>query len=163
MNYTHEQIAAQCQASGTDLWPLPDGVTGAQLLWAISGNESSFGADCDPRHEPAFDAGGIYGDGPVMKPLIAKFGSAAACSYGPWQLMFCNAPSGWMPDDMNDLAKAARATVLYLNRFLTRFYPSSLAGIGECWNAGHTMDIPTPGVARYVADLAKNYAVPMSE
>lgn len=160
-DFTQSDIAAQCRISGPQLRPLPDGVDGAQLLWAISGNESSFGANCTPRHEPAFDVGGVYGDGAVMRPLLVKYGAAAACSYGPWQLMFANAPAGWEPDDLSDLPKAARATVLFLNRLLVRFQPSTLAGIGECWNAGHPMTVPPPGVARYVAELAKNYAVPM--
>lgn len=161
--FTQQQIAAQCRLSGPGVGPLPDGVDGVQLLWAISGNESSFGADCTPRHEPAFDVGGVYGDGPVMKSLLNRFGSTAAWSYGPWQILFANAPYGYVPGDLNDLDKAARATVAQLNRFLIRFRPSGLAGIGECWNAGHTMNIPTKGVARYVAELVKNYAVPMPE
>ena len=161
MTYTRRVISAQCKLSGPDIFPLPPGIDGAQLLWAISGNESSFGSDCTPRHEPAFDVGGIYGDNAVMKPLLEKFGSAAACSYGPWQIMFCNAPPGFTPDDLSRLPLVARVTVLFLNSLLDRFHPQDLAGIGECWNAGHTMAVPLPGVARYVNELVANYAVVM--
>ena len=159
--YTKVQISAQCRISGPDIIGLPEGVDGSQLLWALSGNESSFGANVTPRHEPAYDVGGVYGDGPVMKSLLARYGSAAACSYGPWQIMFCNVPAGWSPSDMDDLPKAARATVLFLNSLLERFTPWTLAEVGECWNGGHTMETPPPGVARYVHDLIANYAVQM--
>jgi hypothetical protein len=161
MGFSQEQIAAQCRISGPQLAPMPVGVDGAQLLWAISGNESSFGANIAPRHEPAFDVGGIYGANPPMPALLAEYGSGAACSYGPWQLLFCNAPAGYAPSDMSDLGKAAAATVAFLHRLLARWTPATLAGIGECWNAGHPMQNPSAGVARYVAQLTANYAVPM--
>ena len=56
-NFTPKQVADQCRISGPDLAGLPRGVDGAQLLWAMAGNESSFGVNCTPRHEPAFDVG----------------------------------------------------------------------------------------------------------
>lgn len=162
-NFTPQQIADQCRVSGPKLLGLPPGVDGTQLLWAMSGNESSFGVNCVPRHEPAFDSGGVYGSGPVMAPLLKKYGSAAACSYGPWQIMFPNCPPGFSPKDMSDLGKCASATVGFLNHLLARWKPSSLAGIGECWNAGHPMVNLSPGVASYVQKLTANYQVPMPE
>lgn len=163
MSFTLQQIADQCRASGPELLGLPPGVDGTQLLWAMSGNESSFGVNCTPRHEPAFDSGGVYGSGPVMAPLLKKYGSAAACSYGPWQIMFCNCPLGWSPNDMSDLKLCARATVCFLDRLVSRWHPSDLAQIGECWNAGHPMVNLSPGVASYVQKLTANYQVPMPE
>jgi hypothetical protein len=144
---------------GPQLAPLPKGVDGAKLLWALSGNESSYGLNTTPRHEPAFDAGGTYGDGPVMRPLLAKFGKAAACSYGPWQLMFCNAPAGFTPESFGDLHQCAVATVERLNAFLRKWQPQALAGIAECWNGGHPMANPVAGVAAYAHELATNYAM----
>ena len=161
MNFTSAQIAAECGVSGLLLAPLPASITGPQLLWAISGNESRFGKNCSPRHEPAFDVGGVYSDGPVMKPLLAKYGSAAACSYGPWQIMFCNAPNTYTPQSFDNLTQCAQATVQLLNKFLRRWQPLSLATIGECWNAGRPVAIPTAGVGRYIVELAANYAQPM--
>ena len=78
LNFTRQQIADACLAYGPQLTELPYGVDGAQLLWALSGNESSFGANCTPRYEPAYDVGGRYADA----DLLARFGRAAACSYG---------------------------------------------------------------------------------
>ena len=160
-NFTPQQISDQCRLSGPTILGIPHGIDGAQLLWAMSGNESSFGVNCSPRHEPAFDVGGVYGSGVAMTTLLTKYGSAAACSYGPWQIMFVNCPSGWTPDDLSNLGLATRATVLFLEKLLTRWRPSDLAGIGECWNAGHPMVNPSAQVAAYVQKLTANYAVPL--
>ena len=161
MNFDKEEIAAACKEYGPQIVGLPEGVDGAQLLWAMSGNESSFGANCLPRHEPAFDVSGVYGNGPIMKPLLEKFGSMAAFSYGPWQIMFCNAPSDYTPDSFNSLDKASHATVAFLNKLIARWNPANLAEIGECWNGGHVMKTMIPMVASYVQKLTVNYAVKM--
>lgn len=163
MSFTRQQIADICRKFGTPLNGLPDGVLGPQLLWAISGNESSFGANTTPRHEPAFDIGGVYGEGPVMKPLLAQFGRKAAASYGPWQIMFCNASKNATPDGFNDLESAAEWTVPFLQRQVLHFQPDSLAEIGEIWNGGHPMLVPPLAVAAYVRNLIQNYTVPMPE
>lgn len=156
MNFTREQVAGYCHLLGRTVGPLPYGVDGSQLLWALSGVESSFGANCTPRHEPAFDTGGKYGSHAPMPSLIAQFGSpAAACSYGPLQVMLCNA-LGLTPADFDDLGEAFYASISFLNSLLRRFQPQSLDEIGECWNAGHI----TPDLA-YTTKLEANYAVPM--
>src|SRR4051794_28343504 len=62
-------------------------IDAALLLWAMSGRESTFGKNLKPRHEPAYDTGGKY----AVASQLAKFGSAYACSYGPLQIMACNA------------------------------------------------------------------------
>ena len=162
-SFDRSEIAAACREYGPAIVGLPAGIDGAQLLWAMSGNESSFGANCLPRHEPAFDVGGVYGNGPVMKPLLAKFGSMAAFSYGPWQLMFCNAPNDYTPNSFNSLDKSAHATVAFLNKLIARWKPANLAEIGECWNGGQVMNHLIPAVSAYVQKLTSNYAVEMPE
>ena len=159
MSYTRQQIASACQAYGSQVGPLPANIDGAQLLWAIAGNESSFGANCTPRHEPAYDEGGRYAD----EALLAQFGSAAAYSYGPWQIMFVNCPPNYIPEDMNDLDKAAVATLLFLNRQLNRFRPSTLELIGAIWNGGNPGALQRPEVQVYADRLERNYAVPLPE
>lgn len=157
-DFTKAQIVSACRF-GASLSPLPFGIDGPQLLWAISGNESSFGVNCTPRYEPAFDIGGLYADA----ALLNRFGRGAACSYGPWQIMFCNCPADYAPADMADLGKAAMATVAFLNKQLIRFAPPSLSIIGAIWNGGSPSTILKPAVAAYAAELAKNYLVPMGE
>lgn len=156
MNFTRAQVAAQCVAFGGQVGPLPDGVDGSQLLWAMAGTESSFGADCTPRHEPAFDVGGAYGSHVPMPALLAIYGSpAAACSYGPLQVMLCNA-GGLAPSGFDDIAEAFHASVTFLNQQLRRFKPQSLAEVAEIWNSGSIRPDPA-----YVAKLTTNYAVPI--
>jgi hypothetical protein len=161
--FTREQIADVCRMYGPAVAPLPAGVDGAQLLWAISGNESSFGANITPRHEPAFDVGGIYGQSAQMKPLLAKYGAAAACSYGPWQLMFCNAPIGATPQDFDMLDTATIYSVQFLKYLLNRFKPQTLGDIGSIWNAGHVQNPYSPQVQAYVNRLTENYSIPIQK
>lgn len=155
-NFTTAEIAAQCKLSGPTVGPLPTTVTGAQLLWALAGNESSFGTNCMPRHEPAFDTGGAYATHAPMPTLLAKYGSAAACSYGPWQILLANAAS-YSPTDFSTLTSAAEATVAYLNQQLRIFRPQSLEQIGSIWNSGGPNNKDIPGVARYIAGLQQKY------
>ena len=93
-----------------------------------------------------------------MKPLLDKYGKAAPCSYGPWQQMICIAPEGFTPDSCFDLHNCAVAAVAQISKALRKWQPLDLASIGECWKAGRPLKNPTGGVARYVAELAKNYA-----
>lgn len=159
MNYTREQIAAECRALGSTVGPLPAGVNGVQLLWAIAGVESSFGADCAPRHEPAYDRGGKYATHSPMPQLLDVYGRAAACSYGPWQVLACNLAETFpaVIHDEAELSEIADDSVAFLNVLLRHFRPKNLAEIGECWNAGHI----TPDPA-YEAKLAKTYATPLA-
>jgi hypothetical protein len=157
MNYIRTQIAAACSQFGSRVAGLPDGVDGTQLLWAMSGVESSFGANCTPRHEPAFDVGGKESQGEPQPQKLALYGSAAACSYGPLQLMFCNVPLTMSPSMIDtSLTLAMQCSVIFLNGLLRHWKPSSLAEIGECWNAGHI----TPDPA-YEAKLQACYDVAM--
>ncbi len=96
-----------------------------------------------------------------MPGLLHEFGSAAACSYGPWQLLFVNAPQGTRPKDMQDLATCAQATVAFLNSLLRRFHPQTLTGIGQCWNHGSPTSTPSVGVQAYCRQLAVYYQVPL--
>lgn len=162
MSYTKQQIADICRSYGSQLTNTPSTIDGTQVLWGLSGNESSFGANCNPRHEPAFDVGGIFfNNSPVQRLLVAKFGKDAACSYGPWQLLFCNAPPEFVPSDMLDLAMATNATVRFMNIQLGRFKPTTLNQIAEIWNDGKPLNSPDAGVQRYVAEFIKNYSVAM--
>lgn len=155
-NFDRSAIAQAALRFGAQVGPLPPGITGEQLLWALCGVESSFGANCQPRHEPAFDVGGRYATHAPMPTLLARYGPAAACSYGPLQLMLCNAPPTYGPASFDDLTLAMQASVNFLNQKLRQWQPASLAQIGECWNAGRIT--PDPG---YEAKLATAYAVPL--
>jgi hypothetical protein len=149
-------LAAVCRRCGPSVGPLPPNVDGAQLLWALSGVESSFGKDCTPRHEPAYDVGGTYAKHYPVNVLLSRYGAAAACSYGPLQLMLCNAPLTFSPSSFDDLSLAMQASVAFLNGLLRHWKPQSLDEIGECWNAGH--ETPDP---EYTERLTRSYSVQM--
>lgn len=163
MSFTQQQVADACRFWGENLAPLTPSLDGARLLWAIAGNESSFGVNVTPRHEPAYDIGGSLAGNPQQAALIEQFGSAAACSYGVWQLMLANAPEGTKPSDLDDLGTQALCTVGFLNSQLRRFTPLTLTTIGMIWNGGHPMNAPGPGIIAYCSKLSKNYDVPMPE
>jgi hypothetical protein len=156
-NYTASQVADKCTEYGAQLVGLPAGVTGPQLLWAMSGNESRFGSNCTPRHESAYDFGGKYQFGNLDN--LHKYGSPAAYSYGPWQIMFCNA-SAYTPDSLAlFISVAALATTSYLNKQIAHFKPTTLAQIGSIWNGGNPSAIlEEAAVQQYAAELEKNYA-----
>lgn len=157
MNYTTKQIAETCRQLGPTLGPLPAEIDGTQLLWAIAGNESGFGRDTQPRHEPGYDVGGKYATNDPMPELLSHYGHAAACSYGPWQVMLASAPAGYAPSSFDDLVTAGQAAVYCLNFLLRHFRPVNLCEIGECYNAGH--EIADPG---YTDKLTTNYRVPLA-
>lgn len=157
MNFTQAETLEQCRALGSTVGPLA-GLDGATLLWALSLNESSGGINCGPRHEPAFDiGGGFYKTSPQQRVLVAQFGSMAACSYGPLQIMLCNAAPGTVPQDFNDLGKAMKISVAFLNHQLAHFKPVTLMTIGAIWNAGSPQQNPSPGVQAYCKELGMHY------
>lgn len=64
-----------------------------RLLWGIAGVESTFGFDCNPRHEQGYCFHGRY----FNPALSGEWGCLAHCSYGPWQAMFSDFPVGVSP------------------------------------------------------------------
>jgi hypothetical protein len=154
--FASSDVAAACRVFGPSLKGLPAGVVGANLLWAICGNESSYGVNCVPRHEPAYDVGGMYAAEATQAALLLKYGPAAACSYGPMQVMLCNAPASSAPDDFNDLSTAIRYAVFALNSLLARFKPTRIAEVGYCYNGGHIAN-PNPAAKNYGTRLAARY------
>ena len=151
-------IVALCQKYGPSL-KLPPGIDGAKLLYALAGNESSFGANCTPRHEPAYDVGGHYADSSVCRPLLAQFGSAAACSYGPWQLLLANAPQCTPTELMSDADAACAATVAFLNSYVLGLRKAqTVAQIAEIYNSGCLSQHPADGVLRYIRSAVQYYS-----
>lgn len=158
MTFSREEVARACRAWGKMLW-VPPGIDCIRLLWALSGNESSFGLNATPRHEPAYDVGGAYAKNPEQAALLATYGSSGACSYGAWQLMLVNCAQGTSPDDMERVDRCALETVRFINaRILKGEGATTIAEIAEAYNSGkwRWMEVP-PGVATYAADCVKYY------
>lgn len=123
---------------------VPAPLDGARLMLAIAAVESgganplAAGHNCGPRHEASYDTnGGFWRQSPTQQDLVREHGTAAACSYGPWQMMFCNFSPDLTPDECNtDLARVAVEFVRHFNLHMRRWNPQNLDEIGEIWNTG---------------------------
>jgi hypothetical protein len=158
MTFAREDVAAQCRRWGGSLW-LPPEIDGVKLLWALAGNESSFGANAAPRHEPAYDVGGKFAKVPAQAKLLELYGSAGACSYGPWQEMLVNCVAGTKPDDMAQLGRCGLETTAFINRrILKGEHATTIAEIAEAYNSGKWQWETVPrGVETYAEDCVKYY------
>lgn len=127
------------------------------LMLAFASNESSMGQFTTPRYERAYDVGGIYSGG-TQAPLLAKYGRAAAYSYGCWQIMPCNA-LGFSPEELNtDITAQGQAFVNFFNDYIiARHEAMTLDQFAMVYNAGSILTKPGPGVINYINDLKTNY------
>lgn len=164
-NFSKQDVAGACLRFGPLLDQYLNGtddtmsgwIVGSQLLWAIAGNESEFGKNCKPRHEPLYDHGGRYAEDACQSALLDEFGSDAACSWGPWQVMLCNAP-GFRPVELGlDLEKAVVATIGYIRRYVLGTQKArTLTEVLDTFNSGNCRDRVTPVVQAYI-DKGRGY------
>lgn len=154
MQFSHATITQLCSRYGPQiLLPASAGVDGARLLWALAGAESSFGADANPRHEPAYCRGGKL----HSEILSSAWGCLAHCSYGPWQVMFANATPGISPLQMAiDPDIGARLATRLLGRIAIEQGAKSVDELAEAYNTGRIRPDPA-----YVARVKANYEMPM--
>lgn len=165
-SFPKSAVAAACQTYGPQL--VLDGIVDWRgnvvdpilAMWAFSGNESSFGADCDPRFEPAYFSG-RYSTASWQAELNEQFGQDAAKSYGCWQVMLCNCPTGMTPSDFEQIEAGAQAFVFCMNRMVRAQQPKTLDELADMYNTGNWRDRNVP--EEYIAKLRKNYDIPMVE
>lgn len=159
MTFAREEVADACRRWGAKLW-VPAGISGPRLLWAISGCESSFGANCTPRHEPAYDVGGRYAENPDQAKLLELYGSAGACSYGPWQIMLVNCLPGATPEEMAvNVNRCALETIGFINRRILKAQGATkVSEAAISYNSGRWQwrEVPA-GVERYAEQCEKYY------
>lgn len=161
--FTREEIAAACRLWGKSLWVKGLDIDGPQLLWALAGKESSFGANCTPRHEDGYcpDAHGRYSSAPIVQTLTAKFGHAAHCSYGPWQILLVNCGQDADPQRFERCEYAAMKTVAHINTAILDKGATTIEQIADAYNSGNFRDGNVP--EKYIADVLANYKIPMPE
>lgn len=164
-------IAGLCRKYGRQLH-VPADLDGALVLWALAGCESEFGAYPLPKHEDGYCAGHRYD----VPELTRRWGCAAHCSYGPWQMMFSHLED-ILTAPLRDPAKlifaagdtsiAARtsadylcaAAVQFLNiEILGRQKATTLAEIAKAWNHGNWRDQSDDSA--YTDRAARFYAQP---
>lgn len=167
-------VARYAKVYGPDLKLLDSRIDGARLLWAIAGAESDFGEYALPRHEPAYCSGHRYD----IPALTKRWGCAAHCSYGPWQMMFprlvdfCSAPQSphlYVVEahqaDSHFLGMtviAAGAAVRMLNQeILGRQQARTIQEIAKAWNHGNWRDQFDDSA--YVDRAVKFYSTPFPE
>lgn len=157
VSFPKQEVLDCCDQYGSMLH-LPAGLDGRKVMAAIASNESSTGANCGPRHEPSYDVGGTLAKGLQQTVALAHFGSRAACSYGPWQMMFVNF-SGVAPDRLNtDIDACALGFVKFFNSYvIAARHAQTLKDIGQVWNFGHMTPTPPAGVANYCQKLQAAY------
>jgi hypothetical protein len=161
MNWTQAQVQAACRQYGPSLnvknivdsyeYPL-DGV---KLLWALSGEESTWGANCGPRFEPEY----WNHPSPAQKPLNAEYGQAAAMSYGPWQVLYVNCVRFGTPGQIDgDINLSAQAAVSFINSYIIKAVrASNLPEIARAYNSGNIIEPMSIGVMEYVEKVCGYY------
>jgi|GEM_PF-1865256 len=162
MSVPRERIAELCRQYGLLLnGKLPSDIDGAQLLWALSGNESAFGLAFGPRHEPGYCyiSHGHYSTSETVIQLTKDYGCLAHCSLGPWQIMASNA-RGFSPIELLvDEEKACHAAVGFLKSYVLPV-AKNLDQIADEYNTGSLKGVPP---AKYISDLHLHYQVPMPQ
>ena len=160
MKVAESKIAEFCRKYADAINPLPKGIDAAQLLWALSGNESLFGYLTRPRHESSYCVKDKGRYSQSMREIFAEFGCWACCSYGPLQVMFVNSrlKFPYTPMDLIDPDVAFDAAVTFLTK---RVLPGakSLDDIGDAYNSGNYRDSNIP--YEYISRLRSNYLRPM--
>lgn len=156
MSFEKLDVLDMCRTYGP-LLRLPSALDGSRVMAAFASVESSLGLDCGPRHEPAYDVGGHYAKNSVQAALLAKYGSAAACSYGPWQMMLLNFAACYTPSELEtDLRTCAVEFVRHFNLVTQR--ATTLDEMGEIWNAGHIT--PDPAYTQKLSAAYDNFLSP---
>jgi hypothetical protein len=96
--FSNEDVHKACDVEASNL-VVPEGIDPFILMLAIAsvesggGDPTKAGWDCGPRYEKAYDLGGSFWKiSHQQRDLVEKFGGQAACSFGPWQMMYCNFP-----------------------------------------------------------------------
>jgi hypothetical protein len=128
---------------------------------ALASNESSTGADCAPRHEAAYDAGGINSHAPEQAALLAKYGRSAACSFGPWQMLLGNFSISAQDKVVSGIADMDLFAVEFVHHFnsyvIGAKHAKTLTEIGQVWNHGSITKAPSIGVTHYCNSLKTAY------
>ena len=139
-----------------------------RLLTALACIESGYGANCGPRYEKQYDNGGLYYErsGTVRK-AVTRFGRWAACSYGPWQILYTTALELGLPEDTEPASLhhpdlCIPYVIAYLDRRAVNrpgiYKARDLAGIFDAYNTGRAHDANVP--TAYIAKGLKAYEDP---
>ena len=115
-----------------------EGLNKSSFLYAVSGVESSFGKNLGPRVEPAYSPGGIYFENAHVRDMYSLYGSDAASSFGPWQIMFIVASELGYSGPPKDLSLKEICGPFVVRKFnlISRNGANSVERLLDAWNTG---------------------------
>lgn len=166
----HQRPVLQaCYREGGQIPGLADdaghAVDGVRLLWALAGIESDYGRLTEyARHEPAYMPGGrYYQQAFAQRQAWARWGVAAACSWGPFQILHATARelsfdgAPWQLADPMPCAEWARR--LIVRRFMGAHGATTLRQVFDAYNSGNHADRVVP--ADYIRKGLAAYDQPL--
>lgn len=143
---SEDEILKLCKLHSVDLLDCKCIEEKTAFLWALSGKESSFGANNVPRFEPAYarETNGIYylgrpkkEYGEQLRQLYKHYGAMMACSWGPFQIMAIGAFELGYVGNPAALADA-KISMPFVIRKLNRIISSGTTRIEEILSAYNT-------------------------
>lgn len=158
-------LRESCDAFGASLTGLVthngQPVDGPLMLWAFSGNESSYGQNrLFVKNETNYMPGGVYfRASAALQALYKKFGILACSSFGSFQIMAIVAQEmghiGNPVELQDDEVCAKFMSKLIAERFVKHQGCKTLAELGDAYNSGNARDQNIPKV--YIRDLVGRY------
>lgn len=155
------QLDEACVYHGGRL-TIPFGLNSICVLQALADVESTYGKNAIPRYEPAYGWGGRYAN----RTLLKEWGAWAACSYGPFQVMFPTLQELGVHCTPMEAAADPQVTCLGAVRFIEqrviKHFPGdckvedALRIIADAYNSGNPRDRIVP--AEYIEKFQRAYA-----
>lgn len=145
-----------CEVHGLFLDKLAPWMDGEICLKALATVESSYGIYNIPRHEKAYDLGGIYSKS--YKPLLIKYGAMAACSWSSFQIMYPVAYELGFQGDPIELQNDELAIMWVMEYIRKRILDkgcSRLQDFADAYNSGTFRDKLIP--EDYITKFMKAY------
>lgn len=135
-------------------------INAGALLYAISGNESSFGQRREfVRHEAAYMPGGrYYNRSAPLRALFDRYGVLASSSFGSWQIMAIVAQELSYVGNPAFLADDEISIEFVIRQIIERIIPRGAGCLGDlfdAYNSGTSGDSNIP--KQYIEDGLNHY------
>lgn len=141
--FNKEDIKA-CIRTHMHMLILPDDIDPFKLLWAICGEESSFGQNVKKRYEPIYGPGGKYYNQSLRIQQDYKlYGKDACSSWGPWQIMYPTARElGFKksPYELHGMEESIPYVIKYINKRAIERGAKTVTEIADAYNTGTHRD-----------------------
>jgi hypothetical protein len=145
--HSKAELEAICKFFSDQL-KLPSSIDKYIFMCALATKETNFGYFNVMRFEPAYGPNGVLFQGSQMlKESYEEFGAAVACSYGPFQIMYCVARENGYPRHLSPFRlwsgyESGPYVVRYINSIIEAG-GNSIESIAAGYNGGRGV-IPKP-------------------